>query len=176
MARAARLFGTAAELRSEDFQSPILRGMALRAISREDAAREAETIGIHRAERVLELNPLDGRALSLGAGALVDNGQIERALVWSRRSLELHPDDMSALVNGACVQARVGNRDEALNLLERVFSRGCGQADWIAQRLRLQQPARRRALPAPVRLARFDPDSRPELPRRFPRRRPTPRP
>jgi Flp pilus assembly protein TadD len=87
--------------------------------------------GIRRAEQVLALNPHDGRALSLGACALIDNGQTERALAWSTRCLDLHPNDTSALVNIACVHARVGQRDEALNLLDRVFARGCGKRDWI---------------------------------------------
>ena len=80
---------------------------------------------------MLALNPHDGRALSLGAGALIDDGQTERALDWSRHCLELYPDDTSALVNIACVHARVGQSDEALDLLDRVFARGCGKRDWV---------------------------------------------
>jgi tetratricopeptide (TPR) repeat protein len=131
MAQAAEMFGLAAQLRPEDFQSPMLFATAARAIGRESAAREAVSTGIRRAEQVLALNPHDGRALSLGACALVDNGQTERALEWSARCLDLYPNDTSALVNIACVHARVGQRDQALNLLDRVFARGCGKRDWI---------------------------------------------
>jgi len=131
MARAAELFDAATQLRQEDFQSPMLLGTALRAQGREDAAREAVRTGIRRAEQVLELNPKDGRALSLGAGALIDDGQTERALEWSRSALEIYPDDTSALVNIACVHSRLDHRDEALDLLERAFSRGCGKRDWV---------------------------------------------
>jgi tetratricopeptide (TPR) repeat protein len=63
--------------------------------------------------------------------ALYDDGQKARALEWSRRALELYPDDMSALVNGACLRAREGLKDEALELLERVFACGRGKRDWI---------------------------------------------
>ena len=131
MARAAELFEAAAQLRQEDFQSPMLLGNALRALGREDAARDAVRTGIRRAEQILVLNPHDGRALSLGAGALVDDGQTERALEWSRKALELYPDDTSALVNIACVHSRLEQRGEALDLLERVFARGCGKRDWV---------------------------------------------
>jgi DNA-binding SARP family transcriptional activator/Tfp pilus assembly protein PilF len=131
MARAAELFGAAAQLRPEDFQSPILLGQALRSLGREDAAREAVRTGIRRAEQILVLNPHDGRALSLAAGALVDDGQTERALDWSGMALELYPEDTSALVNIACVYARLDQRNEALDLLERVFTRGCGKRDWV---------------------------------------------
>jgi tetratricopeptide (TPR) repeat protein len=131
MARAAEMFGRAAQLRPEDFQSPMLLGTAARALGRETAAREAVRSGIRRAELVLALNPHDGRALSLGAGALIDDDQTERGLEWSRRCLDLYPSDTSALVNVACVHARVGQKDEALNLLDRVLARGCGKRDWI---------------------------------------------
>jgi DNA-binding SARP family transcriptional activator len=131
MARAAELFQSATQLRPEDFQSPMLLGTALRALGRDDEAHEAVRIGIRRAEQVLVLNPRDGRALSLGAGALVDDGQPERALAWARKAIELHPDDKSALVNIACVHARLDQRDEALDALEWVLTRGCGKRDWI---------------------------------------------
>ena len=131
MARAAELFGAAMELRVDDFQSAMFLAMSRRALGQESAARDAVRVGIRRAEQILLLNPHDGRALSLGAGALVDDEQTERALQWSRSALELYADDTSALVNVACVHARVGQADEALNLLERVFARGCGKRDWV---------------------------------------------
>ena len=132
MARAAELFQAAAHLRQEDFQSSMLLGTALFTLKRDDAAHDAVRTGIRRAEQVLALNPHDGRALSLGAGTLIDDGQTERGLEWSRRALELYPDDTSALVNSACAHSRLDQRGEALDLLERVFARGCGKRDWVA--------------------------------------------
>lgn len=84
-----------------------------------------------RAERILALNPLDGRALSLGSLSLYEEGQLERALAWSRRSLELYPDDMSALINATCLRARMGLKEEALQTLQCAFSRGWGKRDWV---------------------------------------------
>jgi tetratricopeptide (TPR) repeat protein len=80
---------------------------------------------------VLALNPLDGRALSLGALYLLEEGQAARAVEWSGRALELYPDDMSALGNGACLQAKLGHADRAIELLERVSALGWGQRDWL---------------------------------------------
>jgi DNA-binding SARP family transcriptional activator/Tfp pilus assembly protein PilF len=131
MERAAEMFGLAAQLRCEDFQSPMLLATAAHALGRDGAAYDAVCTGIRRAEQVLALNPHDGRALSLGAGALIDAGQTERALEWSRRCLDRYPDDTSALVNIACVHARAGQKDQALDLLERVFAQGCGKRDWV---------------------------------------------
>jgi adenylate cyclase len=129
--RSAELFRKAAEVRREDFQSPILLGQSLGMLGRLEEARAANREGIKRAELILALNPSDGRALSLGSGALFDDGQRERALEWSRRSLELDPEDMSALVNSACLHAKAGLKEEALEFLERVFARGWGKRDWV---------------------------------------------
>jgi DNA-binding SARP family transcriptional activator len=131
MTRAAEMFGLAAQLRPQDFQSAILLGTTLSAVGRDGAAHDATRTGVRRAEQALVLDPRDGRALSLGAGALFDDGQTDRALEWSRQALELYPDDTSALVNVACLYARTNQVGAALDLLERVFARGCGKRDWV---------------------------------------------
>jgi len=131
--RSAELFQRAGEARREDFQSLMLAGQCLRMLGRMEEAQKATREGISRAERTLMLNPDDGRALSLGSGALYDDGQVERAIRWSQRSLELDPDDMSALVNGACLHAKAGHKEEALALLERAFARGWGKREWVEQ-------------------------------------------
>jgi hypothetical protein len=93
-----------------------------------DATRE----GVGRAECLLALNPIDGRALSLGSAALFHDGQIVRSMEWSRRSLELYPDDMGTLISAACLHFKRGLKEEGLDLLERVFARGWGKRDWVA--------------------------------------------
>jgi hypothetical protein len=75
--------------------------------------------------------PVPAKSRSCPAGALVDDEQTERALAWARKAVELYPDDTSALVNIACVYARLNQRGEALDALERVFARGCGTRDWV---------------------------------------------
>jgi adenylate cyclase len=131
IARSAELFGKAAQVRREDFQSPLLQSQSLRMLGRDDEAREATWEGLARVERALELNPLDARALSMGSNWLFDYGQPERALEMSRRSLEIHPDDLSTLINAACLRSKLGLKEEMLELLERVFARGWGKRDWI---------------------------------------------
>jgi hypothetical protein len=69
--------------------------------------------------------------MSLGALYLLEEGDGARAVEWSERSLELYPDDMSSLGNGACLQAKLGHADRAIELLERVSARGWGQRDWL---------------------------------------------
>src|SRR5262249_32790128 len=97
--RSAELFRRASELSLDDMQSPVLLGQSLRILGRDKEADEATREGILRSEHNLALNPVDQRALSLGSGALFDAGEIEHAIAWSQRSLELYPDDMGTLIN-----------------------------------------------------------------------------
>jgi TolB-like protein/Flp pilus assembly protein TadD len=127
----ALLFGRAADVRQEDSQSAFLFAQSLKMLGRHDEASIWRREGIRRAEHALALNPLDGRAMSLGALYLLDEGQAERAVEWSERALELYPNDMSALGNGACLQAKLGHADRAIALLERVSALGWGQRDWL---------------------------------------------
>ncbi len=129
--RSAELFAKAAEVRREDFQSPILQAQSLRMLGRISEAREANREGVRRAEHALALDPKDPRALSLGASGLFHDDQVARAQEWSRRAIELYPDDMGALINAACLSAKLGHKEEALDCLERVFARGWGKRGWI---------------------------------------------
>jgi len=131
IAASAKFFQAATEIRREDFQSPALLAQSLRQLGRKDEACAWNRESIARAERLLALNPNDVRVLSLGSGALEEDGQHERALEWSRRALEVNPDDMSALICAACLMAKIGNKEESLVLLERLFGRGWGKRDWI---------------------------------------------
>jgi TolB-like protein/tetratricopeptide (TPR) repeat protein len=131
VAGSAVLFRRAADVRQEDFQSAVLLAQSLKMMGREDEASVWRREGIRRAEHALALNPRDGRAMSLGALYLLEEGQPERAVEWSERALELYPNDMSSLGNGACLQAKLGNTDRAIALLERVSALGWGQRDWL---------------------------------------------
>lgn len=129
--RAAELFAAAAQARLEDFQSTSLGAMTLRLLGRKEEASAMIRESIRRVEYMLTLNPTDARALALGSTDLFEDDQYERAMEWSRRSISLYPDDMSVLVNAACLHAKAGLKEEALDLLDRVFSRGWGKRDWV---------------------------------------------
>ncbi|MEZ5294020.1 MAG: winged helix-turn-helix domain-containing protein [Vicinamibacterales bacterium] len=131
VARSAELFRKAAGARREDYQSPLLAAQSLRITGREDEAHALRVEGIDRAERALQLNPTDARALSLVPGYLHEEGQTARAVEWAERALTLYPDDMSTLINIACLYARMGRKDGALDLLERAVTLHGAQRDWI---------------------------------------------
>ena len=125
------LFRKGGEVRQEDFQSPTFQAQSLRMLGRMDEARACSREAVARAERILALNPLDGRALAVGSLALLETGDPDRANEWSRRAVDLYPDDLSALLNSACLKLRTGQHEEALDLLERFFGRGMGKRDWV---------------------------------------------
>jgi len=129
--KSIELWRKAAEVRREDFESPLLQAQSMRQLGQLEEARPVNAEAIRRAERLLELNPQNGRVLSFGAGALQEDGQIERALEWARRAEALYPDDMGVVINGACLRSKLGLKDEAMDLLERVFNKGWGKKDWI---------------------------------------------
>ena len=100
-------------------------------LGRNDDMLELRREGISRAQRALELNPNDARALSLLPGYLFDDGRPEDALAAHERALALYPDDMSTLINGACLRSRMGHTERALDLLEKAVEQHGAQRDWI---------------------------------------------
>lgn len=129
--KSTELFRRAAEVRIEDFQSLLLLAQSLRMLGKKEEEREAMLEGIKRAEKQLELDPNDRRALSLGSGSLFELGEIEKAFRWSEKSLKLYPEDTGVILNVVCLYARAGRKEEALDLAEKVFGKGFGKRDWI---------------------------------------------
>ena len=127
----AEWFKKAADVRREDFQSPLLLAQSLHMLGEEEVSRLALAEGINRARKQLQLNPTDRRALSLTAGNLWDSGAREEGLEWINKALRLYPEDVGVLVNAACLFAKAGDKEKALVLLEKVFGKGAGKKDWI---------------------------------------------
>jgi serine/threonine protein kinase/tetratricopeptide (TPR) repeat protein len=130
-AESIELFRRAAELRPEDPQSAILVHLPLRQLGRTPEIPAAMQEGIRRAERQLELDPNDVRTLILGAVALMDQGQRERALEWGGRAVAIAPDEPSVLINAVNLYVRAGMKEEAMVCLERTYGRGLGKPEWL---------------------------------------------
>jgi len=129
--KSVELWLHAGEVRREDFESPNFAAQSLRSLGRDAEAAPLNREAVRRAERLLEINPHNARVWSLGSGAVLAEGQPERALEWARRAEALNPDDMAVIINGALVRAGMGLIPEALDMLERVFGKGWGKRDWI---------------------------------------------
>jgi TolB-like protein/Flp pilus assembly protein TadD len=125
------LWHRGADVRRDDCECAFFEAQALRKLGRHDQARPVNLECIRRAERLLEHNPHNARVLSLIAGALVYDGQHERAHDWVTRAERLFPDDMAVVINSALIHTHLGLKQEALDRLERMLGRGWGKKDWI---------------------------------------------
>ena len=82
-------------------------------------------------EKHIKWHPADARAFHLGAGSLVVLGEVERAKRWLRRAVEIAPEDSIVLYNVACNLATLGEKDKALDYLERAAAQGAVSAAWM---------------------------------------------
>jgi serine/threonine protein kinase/Tfp pilus assembly protein PilF len=128
---AVKLFERAASLRPEDYQTPGFIGQALTALGRHDEAmmsyqRQVGLIDVH-----LGLNPDDPRACVLGAIVHAILGDKERAIEFTKRAMQVDPEDPMLLYNVCCTYARLGMPDESLNALEHAVEKGWGDRSWL---------------------------------------------
>ena len=127
----ARLFERASEIDPQEYQAALLLAQVYAGLGRPEAELAQYRKGLARAERHLEFNPDDVRAMHLGAAALVHLGERERALEWTRRTLVMEPDDPVIAWSAACTFAEAGEREEALRLLEKAITLGIANRGWV---------------------------------------------
>jgi tetratricopeptide (TPR) repeat protein len=130
-AGAVTQYQEASRVRPEDYQAALLSAPPLRSLNRTADAEKLLRQGVELAQKHLELNPDDVRALYLSAGALIQLGERERALEWARRALALDPEDSAVLYNVACVYALGGQPNEAMDCLEKAVQNGFGHRAWL---------------------------------------------
>jgi adenylate cyclase len=119
--RAAELFERAAQLRFDDYRSPLQLSMICRSLGRDADRQKSARLALERAEREFNLHP-DYSSPALGAAlALAELGEYERAKEWAARALAIDPDDLHAQYNIACFYSQVGEFDQAIELLEKIL-------------------------------------------------------
>jgi len=128
---AVRHYQDASRVRPEDYQALVLMAAPLKALGRQEEMRAAMRHGLAVAEKHLELNPDDARALYLGAGALVQLGDQERGLDWTRRAYAIDSEDSGVLYNVACAYSNMGRIDDAIACLEKSVQNGFGHREWF---------------------------------------------
>ena len=128
---AVRHYEDASRVRPEDYQTHMLQSFALGGLARKADAKAALRRGLQVAEKHLELNPDDARALYLGANALVQLGERQKGLEWADRALALDPEDSGVLYNVACVHALAGDVETALGHLDKAIRNGFGHREWL---------------------------------------------
>jgi len=130
---AAKLFGHASRIDPDDYQAPLLLAQIYDDLERSEEAAAIRRRGVQAAERRLDHNPEETRALYMGANALVCLGHSERGLRWVERALELEPDEPMLLYNAGCVYSLAGKLDRALECIEKSVSSGLAYIEWLRQ-------------------------------------------
>jgi adenylate cyclase len=129
--KAARLFNEACRVEPADYQAPSFLSMAYAELGREAERAEASQRTLLCAENHVDLHPDNGRALTFGAYALVELGQVDRAREWARRALEADKDEPAIIYNVACMYAQLGELEDAIELLGRAIDHGYGNRGWL---------------------------------------------
>jgi len=115
--RAAGLYTRAMEIRPDDYQSPSMLTLALRALGRYEEANRYGELSIKRSEEAMRRHPESSRPAQLAAATLAGMGRREEAIAWLERATALDPDDSQTLYNAACTWAQLGEIDRAFELL-----------------------------------------------------------
>ena len=132
MEKSIELWRKAGDVRREDFESPLLQALSLRKLGHIEEARESSIRRRCDGPNTCSRSILPMAAYCLSAPACsTKTARLDRAMEWARRAEQLYPDDMGVIINGACVRARSGMKEEAMDLLERMFSKGWGKKDWV---------------------------------------------
>ena len=121
--RAVELYKRAVESQQDDSQAPFLLQMLLRGLKRTEESEKYALLGLKRAEEQLRLHPESSRPAQLGATALANMGDNDRAKAWMDRALAIDPDDANTKYNAACMWSLLGEPERAFDYLE----------DWIQQ-------------------------------------------
>jgi adenylate cyclase len=129
--QAADLFATASAVNPGDYQSPAFQSMALKELGRTEEYTAASFRTFVAAEKHLEMHPDDARAMYLGAGALVEIGELEKARLWVDRALDTDRDEPAVLYNVACVYSLMDEKEQAINLLGEAIENGFGYRAWL---------------------------------------------
>ena len=121
MARATEMFEKALTIKPDDYQVQLLLTSMYRSLGRHSEATAAARRGVELAQLELIANPENARPACLGATALADLGEPERAREWVKRALAIDPDDVLTRYNCACTYTLLGEIDTAIDMLEKML-------------------------------------------------------
>ena len=129
---AANHYQLAADINPDDCQALLVLVAVFRSLGRTQDMISAAREGVARAERELALHPENPRPAHLGAIALAELGELDRARDWAARAIAIDPDDVLTQYNGACFYSLVGDHDRAIDLLLAVLPRVDRQTkEWV---------------------------------------------
>jgi TolB-like protein/Flp pilus assembly protein TadD len=131
-AEAYPLFHRVIELKPTFFTAHMDLAMTCDGLGRQDEARAARDRVLDLLPNYLLQNPDDSRARMLHAVALAaDINRKDEALREGDKALEISPDDPLILYNCACLYARLGESQRAIQALRQGISKGYEDYGWM---------------------------------------------
>jgi serine/threonine protein kinase/Flp pilus assembly protein TadD len=132
IAEAATHFRAACDIVPEAYDSWYLLGMCYRRLGETVRGRRADLECIEAVKKRVRYHPDDTRAWTMGASALAELGEPERASEWIERALAIDADEAIIVYNAACVYVALGKYDDAIACLESSIEHGNISKDWVA--------------------------------------------
>lgn len=149
---AARMYETALQIDDASYMVWGNLGSAYHAMpGGEERAREAYAQAIERALAEHEINPNDPDVIASLAGYHVMIGEEARAKDYIQDALTMAPENASVLYVAATTFERLGEREQALQYIERAIDRGYSRSEITAQpelRALIADPRFERLLPS----------------------------
>jgi adenylate cyclase len=121
---AAELFEKAGSVRPEDYQALAVASNMHDGLGNDNECKRLAREALARVQRATELVPNDARGLVLGAGCLLRLGDRDKAFEWIDKANRADPDNNGVAYNSACMYAKTGETDKALELVERAITLG----------------------------------------------------
>jgi tetratricopeptide (TPR) repeat protein len=100
-------------------------------LGRQSEARAARDQMLERLPNYILQNPDDSRARMFYAVTLAESGRKDEAIRGGSSAIEISPDDSMMLYNCACLHARLGEPQRALDLLRQAIARGHLNFGWM---------------------------------------------
>jgi adenylate cyclase len=129
--QAVPLYEAAVTLRPDDYQALGLLAGSLLKLGRMEQHAEVARRSMRAIDRQLVIDPQDGRALQLGTVQAARLGLRDKSREFAERALVARPDAFSTFYNVACAYSVLGDRDDALEMLDRAVRDGRGNLEWI---------------------------------------------
>ncbi|MEJ2273604.1 MAG: tetratricopeptide repeat protein [Woeseiaceae bacterium] len=117
--RVVELWERAREIDPDDFQVPALSTAVYKKLGDKDKLLQAAKDGARAAAMYVEQYPDNARAWILGANSFLDLGERDKAMKFAKAALQADPDSEDTQYNGACLYARAGEIEKALDCFER---------------------------------------------------------
>jgi TolB-like protein/cytochrome c-type biogenesis protein CcmH/NrfG len=129
--QAESLYEVAIRLRPDDYQALGMFAGVLVKLGRMERHREIAHRSMAALERQLAIDPQDGRALQLATVQAARLGNRERSRELAARALIARPDAFATFYNVSCAYSVLGDREDALAMLDQAVRHGRGNLEWI---------------------------------------------